>query len=197
MRHYIDGAAEIAGLLTDEAAAQQALADLRWPNGVRCPLCPGGKKVYELAYPKTARGKATVRRQWKCGACKRKFSVTSRSIFEGSHLRVGQWIYAISQICGSRKGISANRLARELDIGYRSARLLCRRVREAMKQEPLAGMIGQGPDAIVELDQSDYDRNRAQEADRKAGIITQTAIEGLFAIPAPEATNPARGRRAK
>ena len=35
----IDSIADIARFLTDEAAAQQALADLRWPDGnVTCPL---------------------------------------------------------------------------------------------------------------------------------------------------------------
>ena len=44
-----NGITDIARFLTDEAAAQQALADLRWPDGnVTCPLCEGGKKVYEV-----------------------------------------------------------------------------------------------------------------------------------------------------
>ena len=85
---HINGITDIARFLTDEAAAQDALAKLRWPNGVACPLCEGGKKVYEVAY-KAANGKPTVRKQWKCGACRKKFSVTSRSIFEGAHIPVG------------------------------------------------------------------------------------------------------------
>lgn len=31
---------------------------------------------------------------------------------------------------------------------------MCHRVREAMLQEPLADMLGSGPDAIVELDET-------------------------------------------
>ena len=85
----INGITDIARFLTDEAAAQDALAKLRWPNGVTCPLCEGGKKVYEVAYRrKDESGNVigTVRKQWKCGACRKKFSVTSRSIFEGAHI---------------------------------------------------------------------------------------------------------------
>jgi transposase-like protein len=82
----IDAITDIARILTDEAAAQDAFAKLRWPNGVECPLCDGGKRVYEVSYKFTAKdGTETVRKQWKCGACRRKFSVTSRSIFEGSY----------------------------------------------------------------------------------------------------------------
>ena len=65
----INGITDNARFLTDEAAAQDALAKLRWPNGVACPLCEGGKKVYEVAYCYTAKdGTESVRKQWKCGA---------------------------------------------------------------------------------------------------------------------------------
>ncbi|OSZ71953.1 hypothetical protein CAP39_00765 [Sphingomonas sp. IBVSS1] len=185
----INGITDIARFLTDEAAAQQALADLRWPGGnVICPLdgCEGGKKVYEVAYTATAKGKPTVRKQWKCGACRRKFSVTSKSIFEGAHIPVGKWIYAIFLMCSSKKGVSANQLSRELDISYKSAWFMCHRVREAMLQEPLAGMLGKGPDAIVELDETyvggkkknNRHANRTAAAGRKIAVMTLIDREG-------------------
>jgi len=134
----ITGITDIARYLTDEAAAQEAFAQLRWPNGVTCPLCGNSdKKIYEVAYTFTAKdGTETVRKQWKCGACRKKFSVTSRSIFEGAHIPVGKWIYAIFLMCSSKKGVSANQLHRELSISYKSAWFMCHRVREAMLQEP-------------------------------------------------------------
>ena len=181
----INGITSIARFLTDEAAAQQALADLRWPNGVVCPLCEGGKKVYEVAY-KAANGKPTVRKQWKCGACRKKFSVTSGSIFEGAHIPVGKWIYAIFLMCSSKKGVSANQLARELEVTYKTAWFMCHRVREAMLQEPLAGMLGTGPDAIVELDETyvggkkknNRHANRTAKAGKKTAVMTLIDREG-------------------
>jgi len=181
----INGITDIARFLTDEAAAQDALANLRWPNGVQCPLCEGGKKVYEVSYTTTARGKETVRKQWKCGACRKKFSVTSRSIFEGAHIPVGKWIYAIFMMCSSKKGISANQLARELQISYKSAWFMCHRVREAMLQEPLAGMLGQGG-GIVELDETyvggkkknNRHKARTDKAGKKTAVMTLIDREG-------------------
>ena len=184
----INGITDIARFLTDEAAAQQALADLRWPGGnVACPLCEGGKKVYEVSYTYTAKdGTQSIRKQWKCGACRKKFSVTSKSIFEGAHIPVGKWIYAIFLMCSSKKGVSANQLARELNLTYKSAWFMCHRVREAMLQEPLAGMLGTGPDAIVELDETyvggkkknNRHKDRTAAAGKKTAVMTLIDREG-------------------
>lgn len=186
----INGITDIARYLTDEEAAQDALAKVRWPNGVQCPLCEGGKKVYEVKYThvdaRTGEIKPTVRKQWKCGACRKKFSVTSRSIFEGAHIPVGKWIYAIFLMCSSKKGVSANQLSRELNITYKSAWFMCHRVREAMLQEPLAGMLGAGPDSIVELDETfvggkkknNRHANRTAAAGRKTAVMTLIDREG-------------------
>lgn len=180
----INGITDIARLLTNEAAAQDALANLRWPNGVTCPLCEGGKKVYEVSYAYTPKGSETVsvRKQWKCGVCRKKFSVTSRSIFEGAHIPVGKWIYAIFLMCSSKKGVSANQLSRELDISYKSAWFMCHRVREAMLQEPLAGMLGTGPDSIVELDETFVGgkKKNNRHANRTAAVGKKTAVMTLI-----------------
>lgn len=196
----IDSIADIARFLIDEAAAQQALADLRWPDGnVTCPLdvvdaetgeitACGGQKVYQVAYvrkDKDGNVIPSVRKQWKCAACRKKFSVTSKSIFEGAHITVGQWIYAIFQMCSSKKGVSANQLSRELGITYKSAWFMCHRVREAMLQEPLAGMLGKGDD-FVELDETyvggktknNRHKNRTAAAGKKIAVMTLMDREG-------------------
>jgi transposase-like protein len=186
----INGITDIARFLTDEAAAQEALANLRWPDGnVTCPLCDGGKKVYEVKYvhrdARTGEVKPSVRKQWKCGACRKKFSVTSGSIFEGAHIPVGKWIYAIFLMCSSKKGVSANQLSRELNVTYKTAWFMCHRVREAMLQEPLAGMLGKH-DGFVELDETyvggkkknNRHAKRTAAAGKKIAVMTLMDREG-------------------
>lgn len=93
------------------------------------------------------------RKQWKCANCRKKFSVTSRSIFEESHIPLGKWVYAIFLMCSAKKGVSASQLKRELGIHYRSAWFMRHRIREAMALEPIASMLGKGG-AIVEPDET-------------------------------------------
>ena len=89
-------------------------------------------------------------------------------------------------MCSSKKGVSANQLSRELDISYKSAWFMCHRVREAMLQEPLAGMLGTGPDSIVELDETfvggkkknNRHANRTAAAGKKTAVMTLIDREG-------------------
>ncbi|MCP5388164.1 MAG: IS1595 family transposase [Novosphingobium sp.] len=189
----LNGITDIARFLTDEAAAQEALANLRWPNGVTCPLdvvdaetgevtACGGDKVYEVKYTRKDRDGnviPTVRKQWKCACCRKKFSVTSKSIFEGAHIPVGKWIYAVYMMCTHKKGVSAAQIARELEVTHKSAWFMLHRVREAMLQEPLAGMLGQSGD-FVELDETyvggkkrnNRHKNRTAKAGKKTAVMT-------------------------
>lgn len=142
----VGGITEIADLLVNERKAQRLFTRLRWPNGVRCPCC-GHIKVYRT---KTAN---PDKPQWKCAGCRRKFSCTTGTVFEGSHIPLGKWLYAIYKICSSKKGISAHQIHRELRVAYSTAWFMMHRIRWAMTQEPLLGKLG-GAGRIVEVDET-------------------------------------------
>lgn len=101
-------------------------------------------------------------------------------IAEGAHIPVGKWIYAIFLMCSSKKDVSANQLSRELSISYKSAWFMCHRVREAMLQEPLRGMLGTRVNSVVELDETfvggkpknNRHKNRTAAAGRKIAVMT-------------------------
>lgn len=57
---------------------------------------------------------------------------------------------AIHLMTSSKKGISSHQIAREVGITQKSAWFLCHRIREAMKQEPMAGMLK----GTVEVDET-------------------------------------------
>lgn len=124
---------EIASLTEDQA--REYLERIRWPNGPGCPRC-GDMAVTKL------QGKSTRSGVYKCKGCRKPFTVTVGTIFEGSHIKLKKWLLAFHLICSSKKGISALQLQRMLQIGsYKSAWFMAHRIRYAMRQEPLAGML--------------------------------------------------------
>lgn len=129
--------------LSDEKAAYDYLAKLRWPDGPRCVHCQS-EKVYTL---NVSSAKRVV---LKCGTCRKQFSATVGTIFEDSHIPLTKWFMAIQFVCSSKKGMSAHQLHRMLGITYKSAWFLEHRIRHAMKQTPYGGKLG----GIVEADET-------------------------------------------
>ncbi|MBV8800533.1 MAG: IS1595 family transposase, partial [Alphaproteobacteria bacterium] len=85
---------------------------------------------------------------WKCYHCRNQFTVRKGTIFEDSHLPLTQWFQAAFLMCSSKKGVSANQLHRTLGITLKSAWFMAMRLREAMREGPLATPFGQGGGAV-------------------------------------------------
>lgn len=77
-----------------------------------------------------------------CRDCRGHFTVTVGTVMEDSHLPLATWVRAFHLMATSKKGISALQLQRNLGLGsYRTAWHLAHRIREAMRCEPVAGML--------------------------------------------------------
>lgn len=126
----------IAQQFSDPENARAFLESKRWPDGVVCPFCGLIGEAYRLK-PK-ADSKAPVRPGvWKCGGCRKQFTVTVGTIFEDSHIPLNTWLMAIHLMCASKKGMSAHQLHRMLGITYKSAWFMCHRIRYALTQKSL------------------------------------------------------------
>ena len=93
----------------DEDKARGLLESLLWPDGAVCPHCKNHteKPIYKLQSKEGSKTK--VRKGlYKCGACRKPFTVTVGTIFEDSHLPISKWLMAFFIICSSKKSISAN-----------------------------------------------------------------------------------------
>jgi transposase-like protein len=131
--------ATLSQLFVDEDKARKFLEDKRWPEGKAiCPHCGG--KGYELtAKPASKRpGRKGLK---KCKACRQQFTVRVGTIFEESKVPLSKWLMAVHLMTSSKKGVSSHQIARELGITQKSAWFLCHRIREAMRREPMAGML--------------------------------------------------------
>jgi transposase-like protein len=126
-------------LFADEDKARAFFESKRWPHGPICPHCKA-MEVYRLTAKKDS--KRPVRPGvLKCAKCRKQFTVRVGTIFEDSKLPLRHWLYAIHLMTSSKKGVSSHQIARELGITVKSAWFMTHRIREAMKLEPMAGML--------------------------------------------------------
>jgi transposase-like protein len=128
----------------NEAAAIERLEAILWPKGPHCPRCGGFDRITTVNG-----GRLGLRR---CGPCKREFTVTVGTVFERSHVKLHKWFQAAHLLVSSKKGISAHQLHRTLQVTYKTAWFMEHRLREAMREGPLAVMGGGGK--IVEVDET-------------------------------------------
>ena len=138
----------LACLFVNEDMARAFMERKRWPNGPVCPHCNSTDAYKLTAKPES---KKPVRPGvYKCSKCREQFTVRVGTIFEDSKLPISKWLMAIHLMTSSKKGVSSHQIARELGITQKSAWFVCHRIREAMKLEPMAGML-QG---TVEVDET-------------------------------------------
>jgi transposase-like protein len=130
----------------DDESAYRLLEELRWHGEPVCPFC-GHDKAYFLK-PANGRTRATgpkktmsVRRVWKCAKCRRQFSVLTNTIMHGSKISLRTWLAVLVDVSSAKNGVSAREIARKYEITPESAWHMLHRVREAMRRDPLAGML--------------------------------------------------------
>lgn len=141
----------------DEKAAFEYVESILWADGPECPHCGGLERAYKLEGVRTKASRKNPEGKerhglWKCGHCRKQFTVRKGTIFEESHLPLTKWLQAIYLMVSSKKGISAHQLHRILEVQYKTAWFLAHRIREAMSQGALNpfGMGGGG----VEIDET-------------------------------------------
>lgn len=119
----------------DPDTAESYVKGIKWPGGACCPEC-GSVNVGEIK----------SRRRYQCRekGCRKQFSLLTGTIFEGTHLRLDQWIMAVWMIVNCRNGVSSCEIARTIGCKQQSAWHLLHRVRHCLQHaasEKLTGTI--------------------------------------------------------
>ena len=140
----------LADQVHDEADAYRLLEELRWHGEPVCPHC-GHDKAYFLNPKNGTRGTGkpkrdgkrtqSVRRVWKCAKCRKQFSVLTGTIFHGTKVPLRTWLFVMVQMSSAKNGISAREVERMHGVTPETAWFMLQRLREAMKREPLVGLL--------------------------------------------------------
>jgi len=143
----------------NEKAAYKFVEARLWKDGRVCPHCGCVDRSGEL------KGKTTRIGLYKCYECRKPFTVKIGTIFESSRVKLNLWLQAIALVASSKKGISANQLARILGVSTKTAWFMEHRLREAMKNDnDILG--GEG---VVEMDETYYGKKKVQPTKTTSG----------------------------
>ncbi len=107
----------------NERACERALEKMRWLDGFVCPKCTHRKAF-----------RVTTRRLLQCSKCAHQVSLTSGTIFHKTRTPLLKWFWAIYLAGQDKGGVSAMRLAKQLELGYKTAWLMLHKIRQAMAQ---------------------------------------------------------------
>jgi transposase-like protein len=137
------------GKLSDPDA-RTLLERLRWPHGPVCPHCGTVDQATAMASASDTEHKLRDG-VYNCRGCRKPFSVTVGTIFEGSHIPLAKWLLAFYLFASSKKSLSALQLQRQLALGsYRTAWHMAHRIRHAMQNDPNPGKLT----GILEADET-------------------------------------------
>jgi transposase-like protein len=129
-----------------DAEAEAAFRKVRWPNTDGAPVCPkcGVLEAYEYR-------RETGALCFECRDCKAHFSITSGTLFASHKLPLRTYLAAIAVFCNEVKGKSMLALSRDLGLSYKTAFVLCHKMREAMAEELKGRTVG-GVGKTAEID---------------------------------------------
>ncbi len=139
-----------------DAEAHDTFKQVRFAANGGEPFCPhcGVAKIYVLT-------ETPIR--WKCSGCRRKFSVTSGTIFHSRKLAIRDYLAVIALFCNGLKGVAALHMARDMNINPKSAFVLLHKLRQALG----ATLGGDELRGEVEIDGAYFGKGPKQ-ANRKA-----------------------------
>ncbi len=133
----------------NEEAAFAHLEKIVWAGEPVCPHCGSLDRLTKVKANPAKRIRIGL---WRCGNCKKQFTVKVGTVFEHMRLPLHKAMQAVYLMTSSKKGISAHQLHRVLEITYKSAWFLAHRIREAMRADHLTPMGGNG--GAVEADET-------------------------------------------
>ncbi len=128
MRHLNDpghiSLQDLAERFPTEQSCRNYLEAIRWNGHITCPHC-GSYKTH----------KYNGGRLYFCLSCCKQFTVTVGTIFEGSHIPLPKWFFAIFIITAHKKGISSLQLSRDIKVTQKTAWYMNHRIRYAIAHQ--------------------------------------------------------------
>jgi len=138
----------------DEESCIAHLYSVKWSDGFVCPVC-GNRHCYAI------KGYG----RYECSNCNHQTSITANTVMHRTHLPLRKWFWAIYLVACDKRGISALALSDKIEVSYKAAWYMLKRIRAAMAQRDDRYALG----GIVEFDDSYFGAKIKGNRGRKAG----------------------------
>ena len=114
--------------LKDEESCRVFLEETRWGGIPICPHCiHQSAGCISSAYKLKSGG--NFKGLYKCKRCRQRFTVITGTMFEGSHVSLENWFYALYIFLSHKKGISSVQLAKDIGVTQKTAWFMLHRIR--------------------------------------------------------------------
>jgi transposase-like protein len=123
-----------------EEACREHLYQMRWAEGFVCPKCGKKDEPFNIK----------SRHKYQCKHCIHQTSVTAGTIMDKSRTSLTKWFLAIYLMGHDKRGCSALKLKRELEIAYDTAWTMSHKIRKAMGERDSRYLLG----GTVEIDEA-------------------------------------------
>ena len=110
----------------DDLTCKNHFEKQKFKNGYYCYFCSSKKKIYKLKSRDFT---------YKCGECKKQFSLIKGTIFENSKIPFQKWYLAMFLVFSNSKGISSVQLAKYLELPQKTAWFMAHRIRNSFLQK--------------------------------------------------------------
>jgi len=137
------------------------LQELKWPTGFICPQCSHTHANF-----------IKTRQLYQCSVCQHQTSIKAGSLFHRSHLPLRKWLWAIYFVGSDKGGISAVRLSKLIEVNWRTARLMLKKLRQAMGHRDSLYLLS----GVIEVDDALVGGKRSGKRGRGAAGKTSVLI---------------------
>jgi transposase-like protein len=163
--------------LNTEEACREHLEKLLWNGEPICPHC-GSQRLnhYKLKADGIFKG------LYKCKDCRRRFTVTVGTMFEGSPVPLTKWFLAIYLFTSHKKGISSVQLGKDIDVTQKTAWYMLSRIRNTFQNDTDFQF-----EELAQVDETfiggkNKNRNKKKKVENTQGrsVKTKTPVFGML-----------------